>query len=85
LRQKIIDWIVDNELTVVEICLPHIEGMRMMFTVLDKEYHQELRDQCFKHCLKQICDEVCRNLGCSAEQFYEIVEGTEDKWIPILC
>lgn len=81
MRQKIIDWLVNNEPTIRVICEPLMADKNRALQTFAKEYHDDVLDQYKTLVLKGVCDSVCEDLGCSAEDFYETIEGTEDKWI----
>ena len=84
LKQQIIDWIVNNEPTIYDICQPLLIVKKNLFDTIPTEYHQDIVNQYKYMVLTRVCDAVCEDIGCSAEQFYEIVEGTEDKWILLM-
>jgi hypothetical protein len=81
LKQLIVDWIINNESTIRDICKPLLEDKVKLFDTTPSEYHDDIVDQYKAAVLLRVCDEVCGDLGCSTEEFYETVEGTEDKWI----
>jgi hypothetical protein len=83
LKHKIIDWMANNEPTIYTICQPLLEDKKNLFDTTPSEYHEDIVKQYKDMVLTRVCDAVCRDLGCSAEDFYETIEGTEDKWISL--
>ena len=81
MKQQIIEWIANNGATIVDICLPLLKSKKEYLEILDREYHQDVINQYVEKVVSKVCDEVCRDTGCSAEQFYDTIEGTEDAWI----
>jgi hypothetical protein len=81
LKQQIIDWIVNNEPTIKDVCDVFLNSKTDLYVLYDIEYHEDIKRQYKDLVLSRICDLVCKDLGCSSEQFYETIEGTEDKWI----
>jgi len=81
LRQRIIDWIADNEATIKDICETYINTKKDLYILYSVEYHEDIEKQYRERVLSNICDAVCKDIGCSTEQFYETIEGTESQWI----
>lgn len=80
-RQKIIDWILNNEATIKDICEKYLDRKAIVYNLYSVEYHEDIHHQYKDRVVSDVCDTVCKDLGCSAEQFYETIEGTEQSWI----
>lgn len=81
LKQQVIDWIANNEPTIKDICEELLNSRTALYAVYDVEYHEDIQKQYKDIVLSRVCDMVCKDIGCSAELFYDTIEGTEDQWI----
>jgi len=81
LKTKIVDWIANNEPTIKDICEELLKSKANLYTMYDVEYHEDIQKQYKEIVLSRVCDMVCKDIGCSAELFYDTIEGTEDQWI----
>ena len=83
MRQKIIDWMVNNQPVIRDICKPLIDQKLSLYLSYPSEYHDDIQKQCKEAILSNLCNLVCKDLGCSTEQFYETMEGADESWISI--
>ena len=83
LKQQIIDWIANNEATIKDICKGLQDAKASLCIIYDVEYHEDIRNEYRSRVVSAVRDAVCKDIGCSAEEFYETIEGKEEKWITL--
>lgn len=81
MNNKVLEWIESNEPTIKDICALYLKTKTTLYTLYDIEYHGDIEKQYRQMVLSLICDAVCKDIGCSAEDFYETIEGKEEKWM----
>ena len=81
--QRIVDWMVQNEATIKKFCDVRSAELNDALKRYDREYHNDIKKEFREFVFNSVRDMVCFDLGCSAEDFYNTVEGTEEKWISL--
>lgn len=83
MNNKVIEWIENNEATIKDICKLYLNDKMALYTLYDTEYHSDIQKQYNERVLSLVCDAVCKDVGCSAEDFYETIEGKEEVWMTL--
>ena len=76
-HSEIRHWIIDNALTVDQILTPLVQQKNDALSLYDGVFHDEILNQFNELAHSILGVEVCKNLGCSVEDYYNAIDGIE--------
>lgn len=74
MNYDIVVWLNDNQDFLIETIKPFIHEKKEWINNSDPVFHDEINNQYQDVCLSIIGIKVCKDLGCSVEEYYETVE-----------
>lgn len=72
--QEIINWICYNSLRIKEILNPLIVKRNELIFETYTEFHDEVMDQYYDNAIKEIANEITKDLAIPIEMIYNIIE-----------
>lgn len=70
-------WLIDNALTIDELLSPLVVQRKEALSTYDGVFHDEILNQFDEHAHDMLSIEVCKNLGCSVLDYYEVIDGID--------
>lgn len=79
-RLQIVEWFINNQSFITEITEPYRKQRADAITQSDPLFFDEIEKQYQEKVLSIVGIEICKQLGCSIELYYDVV-GDHCEWI----
>lgn len=76
IKNEVIDWLIDNEITINAIVQDLAKEAELMLKT-EPEFYEEIKEQYIERLKSIVGEEISRQLGMPIDSIYEVLESSE--------